>query len=58
MDCIECKNLEQGFESRLSKYIGPPSVEAAPQAHFEGDAAMHSLASSVVYVRLSRAIWT
>jgi hypothetical protein len=21
MDCIECKNLEQAFESRLSKYI-------------------------------------
>jgi len=21
MDCLECKDLEQGFESRLSKYI-------------------------------------
>ena len=21
MDCLECKNLEEAFESRLSKYI-------------------------------------
>jgi hypothetical protein len=32
MDCLECKNLEETFESRLSQYI-----EACSAAYYRGE---------------------